>query len=223
MEIIKSIIDFILHIDGHLETLVAQYGTLLIPILFAIVFCETGLVVTPFLPGDSLLFAAGALAAIDKTGALNIVVLWVVLMIAAVLGDSVNYAIGKRLGKGIFKPGNKILKPEYLARTEAFYAKHGSRTIILARFVPIVRTFAPFVAGVGTMEYKRFITYNVVGGVVWVTLFLFGGYLIGNIPFIKDNFKYVTILIIAVSVLPIGIEFIKERRSQSAHMTATGM
>ena len=220
MEIIKSIIDFVLHIDGHLETLVAQYGTLLVPILFVIVFCETGLVVTPFLPGDSLLFAAGALSAADKSGSLNIFVLWIVLIIAAILGDSVNYAIGKRLGKGIFKPGNKILRPEYLARTEAFYEKHGNRTIILARFVPIVRTFAPFVAGVGNMDYKRFITYNVVGGVAWVTLFLFVGYFIGNFSFIKENFKYVTILIVLVSVLPMVIEFIKERRSHSAQ-TAT--
>lgn len=212
MEIIKTIIDFVLNIDGHLEQLVAQYGVWLVPILFVIIFCETGLVVTPFLPGDSLLFAAGALSAADKSGSLNIFVLWGVLIIAAILGDTVNYSIGKRLGKGIFKPGNKILKPEYLARTEAFYEKHGNRTIILARFVPIVRTFAPFVAGVGNMHYRRFATYNVVGGVVWVTLFLFVGYFVGNIPFIKKNFEIVTILIVLVSVVPMAIEFIKERR-----------
>ncbi len=212
MEIIKTIIDFVLNIDGHLEQLVAQYGVWLVPILFVIIFCETGLVVTPFLPGDSLLFAAGALSAADKSGSLNIFVLWGVLIIAAILGDTVNYSIGKRLGKGIFKPGNKILKPEYLARTEAFYEKHGNRTIILARFVPIVRTFAPFVAGVSNMHYRRFATYNVVGGVVWVTLFLFVGYFVGNIPFIKKNFEIVTILIVLVSVVPMAIEFIKERR-----------
>ena len=220
MQFIKSILDFILHIDAHLEQLVAQYGVWLIPILFVIIFAETGLVVTPFLPGDSLLFAAGALSAVDKSGALNIFVLWVVLMLAAVLGDSVNYAIGRRLGKGIFKEGNRILKPEYLARTEAFYEKHGNKTIILARFVPIVRTFAPFVAGVGSMDYRRFITYNVVGGVVWVTLFLFVGYFIGNIPFIKENFEYVTILIILVSVLPMVFEYLKERRHRAATSTS---
>ena len=219
MEILKSIVDFVLHIDSHLVELVARYGALLVPILFIIVFCETGLVVTPFLPGDSLLFAAGALAAVDISGSLNILVLWVVLSVAAILGDSVNYAIGKRIGKGVFKPGNRILKLEYLERTEEFYEKHGSKTIILARFVPIVRTFAPFVAGVGNMDYKRFITYNFVGGLLWVTLFLAAGFLFGNVPFIKENFSLVTIGIILVSVVPMGLELLKER-SRSRNKSA---
>jgi len=219
MEILKSIVDFVLHIDSHLVELVARYGALLVPILFIIVFCETGLVVTPFLPGDSLLFAAGALAAVDISGSLNILVLWVVLAVAAILGDSVNYAIGKRIGKGVFKPGNRILKLEYLERTEEFYEKHGSKTIILARFVPIVRTFAPFVAGVGNMDYKRFITYNFVGGLLWVTLFLAAGFLFGNVPFIKENFSLVTIGIILVSVVPMGLELLKER-SRSRNKSA---
>jgi len=220
MEILKSIVDFVLHIDSHLVELVARYGALLVPILFIIVFCETGLVVTPFLPGDSLLFAAGALAAVDISGSLNILVLWVVLAVAAILGDSVNYAIGKRIGKGVFKPGNRILKLEYLERTEEFYEKHGSKTIILARFVPIVRTFAPFVAGVGNMDYKRFITYNFVGGLLWVTLFLAAGFLFGNVPFIKENFSLVTIGIILVSVVPMGLELLKERQRSKNKATA---
>ena len=219
MEILKSIVDFVLHIDSHLVDLVARYGAWLVPILFVIVFCETGLVVTPFLPGDSLLFAAGALAAVDTSGSLNILVLWVVLSVAAILGDSVNYAIGKRIGKGVFKPGNRILKLEYLQRTEEFYEKHGNKTIILARFVPIVRTFAPFVAGVGNMDYKRFITYNFVGGLLWVTIFLAAGYLFGNVPFIKENFSLVTIGIILVSVVPMVLELLKER-SRSRNKSA---
>jgi membrane-associated protein len=206
MDTLKTIIDFILHIDKHLEVLVGSYGVWLYPILFIIVFCETGLVVTPFLPGDSLLFAAGALAAVDKSGTLNIFVLWLVIAAAAILGDTVNYSIGKRLGKGVFKPTSKVLKPEYLHRTEEFFEKHGNKTIILARFVPIVRTFAPFVAGVGNMNYGRFITYNIVGGLLWVTLFLFAGFFIGNIPIIKNNFSLVTIAIILVSVVPMVLE-----------------
>ena len=220
MEILKLIVDFVLHIDSHLVDLVARYGAWLVPILFVIVFCETGLVVTPFLPGDSLLFAAGALAAVDTSGSLNILVLWVVLSVAAILGDSVNYAIGKRIGKGVFKPGNRILKLEYLERTEEFYEKHGNKTIILARFVPIVSTFAPFVAGVGNMDYKRFITYNFVGGLLWVTIFLAAGYLFGNVPFIKENFSLVTIGIILVSVVPMGLELLKERQRSKNKATA---
>ncbi len=216
MDIIKSIIDFILHIDGHLADIVSQYGTWIYAILFAIIFCETGLVVTPFLPGDSLLFAAGALAA--STGKMSVLVLWGLLALAAILGDAVNYFIGKRVGKGIFRPGNRILKPEYLHKTEQFYEKHGNKTIILARFVPIVRTFAPFVAGVGNMNYSRFATYNVVGGLLWVTLFLFTGFLFGNIPFVKENFEFVTIGIVLVSVLPMVLEVLKARR-ESQHAT----
>ncbi|MBU6359788.1 MAG: DedA family protein [Chloroflexota bacterium] len=214
MEIIRSLFDFVLHIDKNLELLISQYGVWLYLILFVIVFCETGLVVTPFLPGDSLLFAAGALAA--STGQLNVFILWVLLCVAAVLGDTVNYAIGKKLGVSIFSDNARVLKTQYLRKTEAFYEKHGNKTIILARFVPIVRTFAPFVAGVGSMQYRRFITYNVIGGVVWVTLFLTVGYLVGNIPIIKNNFSLVTILIIIVSVVPMVLEVLKERRERAA-------
>jgi membrane-associated protein len=214
MDIIKSIIDFVLHIDGHLAEIISQYGPWIYAILFLIVFCETGLVVTPFLPGDSLLFAAGALAA--STGKMSILVLWGLLTLAAILGDGVNYFIGKRIGKGVFKPGNRILKLDYLHKTEQFYEKHGNKTIILARFVPIVRTFAPFVAGVGNMNYSRFATYNIVGGILWVTLFLFAGWFFGNIPFVKENFEFVTIGIILVSVLPMVLEFLKARRERKS-------
>jgi membrane-associated protein len=218
MEIIKTILDYVLHVDDKLAEVIAQYGPWIYALLFLIVFCETGLVVTPFLPGDSLLFAAGALAA--STGQMNVFVLWVILALAAILGDSVNYSIGKRLGKGIFSDNARILKTAHLRRTEAFYEKHGSKTIILARFVPIVRTFAPFVAGVGNMNYKRFATYNVVGGLLWVTLFLFVGYIFGNIPFVKENFEIVTIGIVLVSVLPMAFEFWKERQHSKREAAA---
>jgi membrane-associated protein len=221
MDILKSILDFILHIDTHLADLITQYGFWIYVLLFVIIFAETGFVVTPFLPGDSLLFAAGALAA--STGKLNILLLWVLLASAAVLGDAVNYFIGRRVGKGVFKPGNRILKIEYLHKTEQFYEKHGNKTIILARFVPIVRTFAPFIAGVGNMNYARFATYNVVGGVAWVTIFLFAGFLFGNIPFIKENFEWVTIGIILVSVLPMLIEYLKSRRESKQAQQAASM
>jgi membrane-associated protein len=211
MDIVRSLIDFVVHIDAHLADLVARYGAWIYGILFLIVFCETGLVVAPLLPGDSLLFAAGALAA--STGKMNVFALWGLLTVAAILGDAVNYAAGARVGQGIFKPGNRVLKLEYLRRTEAFYDKHGNKTIILARFVPIVRTFAPFVAGVGSMSYARFATYNVVGGVAWTTLFLFGGYGFGNIPFVQEHFEWVTIAIVVVSVLPIAREYVKHRRA----------
>jgi len=210
MELLRGLVDFVVHIDAHLADLVAQYGAWIYGILFLIVFCETGLVVAPLLPGDSLLFAAGALAA--STGKMNIFGLWALLTVAAILGDAVNYAVGARVGKGIFKPGNRVLKVEYLRKTEGFYEKHGNKTIILARFVPIVRTFAPFVAGVGSMSYARFATYNVVGGVAWTTLFLFGGYAFGNIPFVQRHFEWVTIGIIVVSILPIVREYWKARR-----------
>ncbi len=218
MDIIKTILDYVLHVDDKLADVIAQYGPWIYALLFLIVFCETGLVVTPFLPGDSLLFAAGALAA--STGKMNVFVLWVILAIAAILGDSVNYSIGKRLGKGIFTDNARILKTSHLRRTEEFYEKHGSKTIILARFVPIVRTFAPFVAGVGNMNYKRFATYNIVGGLLWVTLFLFAGYLFGNIPFVKNNFEIVTIGIVLVSVLPMVFEFWKERQHSKREAAA---
>lgn len=218
MEIIKTLIDFVLHIDKHLADIIVTYGPWIYGILFVIVFCETGLVVTPFLPGDSLLFAAGALAA--STGQLNVLILWVLLVAAAILGDAVNYSIGRRLGTRMFSDNARILKTDYLKRTEKFYEKHGNKTIILARFVPIVRTFAPFVAGVGKMQYRNFATYNVVGGVLWVTLFLTAGYLFGNIPFVKENFEIVTIGIVLVSVLPMIFEFVKERRHRAESKAA---
>lgn len=203
-------LDFLLHTDKYLADLMVNYGPWIYALLFAIVFAETGLVVTPFLPGDSLLFAAGALAA--STGGMSIPLLWVVLVTAAILGDAVNYSIGRRIGTRVFSENARVLKTSYLRRTEAFYEKHGNRTIIMARFVPIVRTFAPFVAGVGSMQYRRFATYNVVGGLAWVTIFLGAGALFGQIPFVKENFEIVTLGIVLVSVLPIVFEFVKERR-----------
>jgi len=200
MEFIKAVIDFFLHIDKNLAIVIAQYGTLTYVILFGIVFMETGLVVTPFLPGDSLLFAAGALAAM---GSFKIVFLWILMALAAVLGDTVNYWIGHKVGRGVFEKGSKLFKKEYLEEGEAFYAKYGGAAIFLGRFVPIVRTFVPFVAGVSKMSYKHFITYNIIGGLTWVSLFLLSGFWFGNIPFVKDNFHYVVIVIILISIVPI--------------------
>ncbi|HET9223044.1 MAG TPA: DedA family protein [Roseiflexaceae bacterium] len=214
MEYLREILEFFLHIDAHLEPLLTQYGAWVYLILFVIIFCETGLVVTPFLPGDSLLFAAGALAA--ATGALNPVLLFLILAVAAIAGDTVNYYIGRFFGNKIFDMNLPFVKREYLDRTHEFYEKYGGKTIILARFVPIVRTFAPFVAGVGNMTYSRFITYNVIGGLIWIALFVFGGYLIGNIPLIKNNFSIVTVLIILISVTPMVIEVLRSRRAPPA-------
>ena len=218
MDFLKSIVDLFLHLDEYLSIVIQDYGTWTYAFLFVVIFIETGLVVTPFLPGDSLLFAAGTFAGL---GSLNIDLMWGLLFVAAVLGDTVNYWIGHKLGLAIFDTQNrwlkKVLKKEYLERTEAFYAKHGGKTIVLARFVPIVRTFAPFVAGVGTIEYGRFISYNVLGGFLWVTLFLFMGNFFGNIPFVKANFELVIIGIILVSVLPMIIEYLKARSEKKAN------
>ena len=200
MEIIKYIIDFFLHIDKNLAIVIAQYGTLTYVILFAIIFMETGLVITPFLPGDSLLFAAGALAAM---GSFNIIFLWVLMVVAAIIGDTVNYWIGHKIGRGVFETNSKFFKKEYLDEAEEFYAKYGGAAIFLGRFVPIVRTFVPFVAGVSEMSYKHFISYNIIGGITWVSAFLLGGYWFGNIPFVKDNFHYVVIIIVLISIVPI--------------------
>lgn len=208
MEILVGIFEFILHIDVHLTEIVREYGLWAYLILFLIVFCETGLVVTPFLPGDSLLFAAGTLAA---GGGLHPVPLLVLLIFAAIIGDSVNYTIGSFFGTRAFREGNRVLKPEYLLRTERFYAKHGGKTIVLARFVPIVRTYAPFVAGAGRMPYPHFIFYNVTGAVIWVVLFVMGGYLFGRIPIVQDNFGIVIIVIILLSVLPMIVEYVRHR------------
>ncbi|MBK7856104.1 MAG: DedA family protein [Bacteroidetes bacterium] len=214
MEYIQALIDFILHIDKHLADIISQYGTLTYVILFLIIFCETGLVVTPFLPGDSLLFAAGALAANPAMG-LNVHLIVVLLIIAAILGDTVNYHVGKYIGPKAFSGKVKFIKKEYLEKTQAFYHKHGGKTIIYARFVPIVRTFAPFVAGIGTMNYSRFISFNVIGALIWVIVFTYLGYLFGDLPFVQGNFSKIIIVIILVSVLPIVWEMIKARRSKA--------
>ncbi|ROV55803.1 DedA family protein [Neisseria chenwenguii] len=208
---IATVIDFILHIDQHLTALSAQYGAWIYAILFLIIFCETGLVVTPFLPGDSLLFAAGGIAAV---GGMNIHIMVLLLLIAAVIGDAVNFMIGKFFGEKLFaNPDSKIFRRAYLDKTHAFYEKHGGKTIILARFVPIVRTFAPFVAGMGHMHYATFIRYNIIGAVAWVVLFSYGGYYFANIPAVKQNLSLVLAAIIVVSVLPGVIEVIRARRA----------
>ena len=213
MEFIKSIIDFILHIDKHLIEIMREYQAWTYAILFVIIFAETGLVVTPFLPGDSLLFAAGALIGQSPDAPINIFVLWILLCVAAVLGDLVNYHVGKYIGVKAFSGKYRFLKPEYLQKTQAFYEKHGGKTIIYARFIPIIRTFAPFVAGVGVMSYAKFAAYNIVGGIAWVTSFLFIGYFFGGHPVIKSNFTYVIFGIILISILPPIIEVTRSRRS----------
>lgn len=206
------IIDLFLHLDKYLNYVISAFGVWSYVLLFLVIFMETGLVVTPFLPGDSLLFAAGALAA---TGSFDVVTLWVTLSVAAFLGDTVNYWIGHFIGPKAFKDDSRLFKKQYLDKAQAFYNKHGGKAIILARYVPIVRTFAPFVAGIGKMNYRKFLMYNLVGGLAWVTIFVWGGYLFGNIPFIKENFEYMTIGIVIMSLIPIVFEFIQERRSHN--------
>ena len=211
---LASLIDFILHIDQHLIELTQTYGLWIYAILFLIVFCETGLVVTPFLPGDSLLFAAGAVAAL---GGMNVHMAAALLLAAAVIGDAANFAIGKYFGEKLFaKPDSRVFKREYLDKTHAFYEKYGGKTIILARFVPIVRTFAPFVAGMGDMHYGRFIRYNIIGALVWVGLLTYAGYFFGELPVVKNNFGLVVIGIIAVSVLPMAVEIAKAKWGKKA-------
>jgi len=213
MEVIHTVIDFILHIDVHLQAMVAQYGVWIYAILFLILFCETGLVVTPFLPGDSLLFVAGALAAIPDS-ALNVHLMALLLCVAAIVGDGVNYTIGRLFGDKLFSnPNSKIFRRSYLDKTHQFYERHGGKTIILARFVPIVRTFAPFVAGMGKMSYRHFALFNVVGGILWVVLFSYAGYFFGNLPAIQQNLHYLIIAIILVSVLPGVVEVLRHRRA----------
>jgi membrane-associated protein len=208
MEIISNLVDFILHLDVHLNTIIQNFGIWTYLILFLIIFLETGLVVTPFLPGDSLLFAAGSFAAL---GSLNPIALFILLSAAAILGDTVNYWIGHYIGPRAFSGNVRFLKKEYLDRTHEFYERHGGKTIILARFIPIIRTFAPFVAGIGAMTYPRFFMFNVIGGIAWVALFVFGGYFFGNLPFVKENFTIVIIAIIVISVLPGVFEFAREK------------
>jgi Uncharacterized membrane-associated protein len=214
MEFLTHAVSFIIHIDKYLSVMIQNCGAWSYLLLFAIVFAETGLVVTPFLPGDSLLFAAGSFAAI---GAFNVVWLCVTLMLAAIIGDSVNYTIGKYFGEKLFKNSKSpIFKKEYLDRTHKFFEKYGGKTIVLARFVPIVRTFAPFVAGAGKMNYLYFFTYNVVGGIIWVAIFVIGGFWLGNVPIVKKNFTAVIFIIIFVSILPGIIEYWKHHRRKSA-------
>ena len=211
--VLSTILDFILHLDAHLASLVQDYGLLVYILLFLIIFCETGLVVMPFLPGDSLIFAAGALAA---TGSLNVTILFALLFLAAVFGDTINYWVGSKLGPHLAKGEHfKFIKEEHMEKTKQFYAKHGSKTIVLARFVPIIRTFAPFVAGIGAMDYKRFIFYNILGGLLWVSLFVFGGFLFGNIPIVKENFSWVILGIILTSFIPVIIEVVKHKRNKT--------
>jgi membrane-associated protein len=210
MELLRQIIDLFLHLDKHLNGVIQDYQMWTYAILFVIVFCETGLVVTPFLPGDSLLFAAGALAASGPP--LEVRWLLLTLIVAAVLGDTVNYWIGHLFGERLAQRFPRVVKPEYLARTHKFYEKYGGETIILCRFVPIVRTFAPFVAGVGTMSYRKFFAYNVLGGILWVVMFIYAGYWFGGLKFVKENFGLVELGIIVISVLPMVIEFVRFRR-----------
>jgi len=211
MEQIKFLIDLFLHLDEYMANIITQYGTYTYIILFVVIFVETGLVIMPFLPGDSLLFAAGTFAALD---ALNIYYLVGLLIAAAIIGDTVNYSIGYYLGDRAYNI--KWIKKEYFDKTHAFFEKHGGKTIFLARFVPIVRTFAPFVAGIGKMSYSYFITYNFVGGITWVLLFTLAGYFFGNIPIVRENFELVIVAIILVSVVPMGVEWWKARHETKA-------
>ena len=220
MDFLAQLVDLVLHVDKHLVQLTATYGALMYAILFAIVFLETGVVVTPFLPGDSLLFAAGAIAAAPGS-ALNVHLLFLLLWVAAVAGDSLNYAIGNRLGPRVFREEWRFLSRKHLLRTQAFYEKHGGKTLFLARFVPIVRTFAPFVAGIGTMSYRRFLMFNVVGGFVWVSLFLYAGYFFGRLPLVRDNFSLVILVIIVLSVVPIAVEILRARLRASREARET--
>ncbi len=215
-DLVVYLADVVLHLDSHLNTWAEPWGAWLYLLLFAVVFCETGLVVTPFLPGDSLLFAVGALAS-TAGSPLHIGVLLLVLWVAAVLGDAVNYAIGRHVGPRVFtSETSRLLNKKHLLRTQAFYEKHGAKTIVLARFMPIVRTFAPFVAGIGKMSYPRFSLFNVSGGCAWVTSFLLAGYFFGTIPTVKRNFHIVILAILVLSVLPVVIEFLKARREAQA-------
>jgi membrane-associated protein len=213
MEFLKDAVGFILHIDAHLADIIARYGTWTYAILVLIVFCETGLVVTPILPGDSLLFAAGTFAAL---GSLDPTVLTIILFGAVIAGDNVNYWIGRWIGPRAFSGDVRFFRKEYLDRTSAFFARHGGKTVIMARFIPIVRTFTPFVAGIGAMTYPRFLAYSLAGGALWVSLFVWAGYLFGNLRVVRENFSLVVLVIIMLSVLPLAVGVIKERRRQIA-------
>jgi membrane-associated protein len=214
MELLKKILDIALHLDKYLSAIILQYGIWTYAILFVVIFIETGFVVMPFLPGDSLLFAAGTFAALK---ALKIGWLLLILSVAAVLGDTVNYWVGRRLGPKVFsREDARFFKKEYLDRTHAFYEKHGGKTIIIARFVPIIRSFAPFVAGVGRMSYGRFLSFNVIGGVGWVLLLTGAGYFFGTLPVVKNNYSIAVLVIIAISTVPIGVEYFRNRRKKAS-------
>jgi membrane-associated protein len=220
MDLILRFVDVVLHLDTHLNAWAAAFGPWLYVILFAIIFAETGLVVTPFLPGDSLLFAVGALCAIEGS-VLNVWVMMVVLVTAAVIGDAVNYAIGQRVGPRVFKSEtSRFLNKKHLLRAQKFYEKHGGKTIIIARFVPIIRTYAPFVAGIGQMGYRRFFSFNVIGAVAWVVGFLLAGHVFGNLPIVKKQFHFVIVAIIILSILPAVWEFWQERKAAKETETA---
>ena len=212
MGFLHTIIDFILHIDVHLNSIITQYGTWTYGIIFLIIFCETGFVVTPFLPGDSLLFAAGAFAA---SGSLHVGILLALCWFAAVAGDNINYAVGRYLGPKVFQSDSRLLNRKYLLEAHSFYERHGGKAVILARFVPIVRTFSPFVAGVSAMRYPRFLAFDVAGGALWIGLFISAGYFFGNIPAVKKNFEIVIIAIILVSVMPMVVHWLRARRRAS--------
>lgn len=218
MEVIKQFVDLFLHLDDHLNTVIGDYGAWTYLILFVIIFCETGLVVTPILPGDSLLFAAGAFAA---RGSLNVPWLLILLSVAAVLGDAVNYGIGAYLGPKVLTGNGRFLKKEYLDRTHEFYERYGGKTIIIARFVPIVRTFAPFLAGIGKMSYLHFASYNIAGGVLWISICTLGGYFFGNIPIVQKNFELVVIAIVFISILPAVFEAWRARSEKKAKPAGT--
>jgi membrane-associated protein len=213
LALLHVLLDWVLHLDRHLAELTAQYHALTYGILFAVIFAETGFVVTPFLPGDSLLFAAGALAALEGS-TLQAPLLWVLLALAAVGGNTLNYAIGRVVGPRAFSGRYRLLRVDYLQRTEAFFQRYGAMTIALSRFMPIIRTFAPFVAGIGRMRYARFQGYNILGGTAWTALFVWGGYLFGNLPLVKNHFSLVTLGIVAVSLLPFAVALLRARRQR---------
>lgn len=220
IDLLKAFLDFILHIDTHLQQWVTDYQTWTYFFLFLIIFCETGLVITPFLPGDSLLFAAGTLAAMPGNP-LNVLIIISLLICAALLGDNTNYFIGRFLGIQVYEKDFKLIKKKYLIKTHSFYEKHGGKTLIIARFMPILRTFAPFVAGIGTMKYFRFLTFSIIGNITWVTLFASGGYFFGNIPLVRKNFTFAILAIIFISLLPMIIAIVKNlmesRKPKSQH------